>query len=257
MMKRSRRRSAFILLFSGALLAGCAGAPVFDDPTGIALVDRFLAFLANPNVAYLLLVLGLLAVIAEVATPGAVGPGVAGSIMLVLSLFGLLQLPTNWLGVLLILTGVVMMLLDINAPGIVLTIGGIIAFVLGSVLLFTRPWPELPLSAAPVAPLNPFLIIGTTAAVGIFFLLGVSAAVKAQRRPVAMGRETMIGKTGFARQAIEPLGIAHIEGEEWTAESVTGETIPAGERIRVVGLDGLRLKVDRDPSETERSVVDA
>ena len=218
MLRHHRPRYALLWLFGGLLLSGCAGAPVLDDPTGIALVDRFLAFLANPNVAYLLLVLGLLAIIAEVATPGAVGPGVTGAIMLVLSLFGLLQLPTNWLGVLLILTGVVMLLIDISAPGFVLSIGGIIAFLIGSLLLFAQS-DRLPLSAAPVAPLNPFLVAGTTAAVGAFFILGVAAAFRAHRRPIAAGRETLMGKVGVARQPLAPVGIVHIEGEEWSPAS--------------------------------------
>lgn len=244
MLRPGRRWPALTLLAGALLLTGCADPLIADDPTGVAFVDRFLAFLANPNVAYLLLVLGLLAIIAEVATPGAVGPGVIGALMLLSSLFGLLQLPTNWFGVLLILAGVVMMLIDINVPGIVLTIGGIIAFLIGSLLLFARPWSETPLSAAPVAPLNPALVIGTTAAVGAFFLLGVAAAFRAQKRPIAAGKETLMGKIGVARQPLEPVGIVHIEGEEWSAENVTGEAIPAGTRVRVIGLEGLRLKVE-------------
>jgi membrane-bound serine protease (ClpP class) len=167
--------------------------------------------------------------------------------MLLLSLFGLLQLPTNWLGVLLILTGVIMMLLDINAPGFILSIGGIIAFLFGSLLLFRVPGSDLPLSPAPVAPLNPFLVFGTTAAVAAFFILGVAAAFRAQRQPIAAGRETLIGQVGVARQPLAPVGIVHIEGEEWSAENVTGEYIPAGARVRVIGLDGLRLKVEVAP----------
>jgi membrane-bound serine protease (ClpP class) len=231
-----------MLLTGGLLLAGCAGQPVIDDPTGIALIDRFLAFLANPNVAYLLLVLGLLAVIAEIATPGAVGPGVAGAILLTLSLFGLLQLPTNWLGVLMILVGVIMLLVDLTVPGFILSIGGIIAFLIGSLLLFARPW-DGPVSAIVAAPLNPILVIGTTAAVGAFFILGVAAAYRAHRRPVAAGRETLMNQIGVVRRPLEPEGIVHIEGEEWSAVNVTGESIPAGAQVRVVGLDGLRLKV--------------
>ncbi len=246
MLKRNRLLTGLLLLSGGALLAGCAGSIPLDDPTGVAFIDRFLAFLANPNVAYLLLVLGLLAVVAEFATPGAVAPGVSGAIMLILALYGLLRLPTNWLGPVLILTGVAMLLLDIKVAGFALSIGGVIAFLLGSLLIFTPPWAELPLAAAPVPRLNPWLILTTTVAVSLFFVLGIAAAFRAQRRPVAVGRETLIGKTGAAREALSPTGIVHIEGEEWSAENVTGESIPAGARIRVVGYDGLRLQVQRD-----------
>ena len=242
-MPRRFRPLSALLLLSGALLSGCAGPLVVEDPTGVAMIDRFLALLANPNVAYLLLVLGLLAVIAEVASPGAVAPGVVGAIMLLLSMFGLLQLPTNWFGVLLILAGVAMMLVDIHAPGIALTIGGIILFLIGSVLLFMRP-AAAGTGEWTMPPLNPALIAGTTAAVGLFFIFGVSAALRAQRRPIAAGREALMGRVGVVKQTLEPAGIVQIEGEQWSAENVFGERIAAGERIRVVGIEGLKLQVE-------------
>ena len=242
---------AAVLVLAG-LLAGCAG-PYIEDPTGVAFVDRFLAFLANPNVAYLLFVLGLLALIAELASPGAVIPGAAGAIMLLLSLYGLMQLPTNWLGPVLIIAGVAMLLIDIKVAGIALTVVGVIAFLIGSMLIFTPPWAELPQAAAPVAQLNPWVIVGTTLGVGAFFVLGITAAFRAQFRPLAMGKETLIGKTGVARQPLHPEGIVRIEGEEWTAENATGEDIPAGARIRVIAVDGLRLRVERVLDQSERS----
>ncbi len=252
MLKRCRLSVGSVALLSLSLLSGCAG-PFIEDPTGVAFVDRFLAFLANPNVTYLLLVLGLLALIAEFATPGAVIPGVAGVIMLLLSLYGLLQLPTNWLGPVLIIAGVAMMLIDIKVTGIALSVGGVIAFLIGSMLIFTPPWAEPPTVAAPVAQLNPWLMVGTTLGVGGFFILGIAAAFRAQFRPLAMGKETLIGKTGIARQPLNPDGIVRIEGEEWTAENATGEDIPAGTHIRVVGVDGLRLRVERVIDQFERS----
>ena len=117
------------------------------------------------------------------------------------------------------------------------------AFLVGSLLMFTPPWADLPMTAVPAARLNPWLIGATTLGVGAFFLLGVAAAFRAQLSPLAMGRELVIGKAGLARQALDPYGIVHIEGEEWTAEAPEGEVIPAGARIRVVALDGLRLRV--------------
>jgi len=253
MLKRSRIYLALGLPALGGVLAGCAGPPVMADPTGVAFVDRFLAFLANPNVAYLLFVLGLLALIAEFSAPGASVPGVTGVILLVLSLYGLVHLPTNWLGPALMVTGIVMLLVDIKVTGIALSVGGIIAFLLGSLLIFTPPWTQLPLAAAPVARLSPLLIVGTTVMVGLFFVLGISAALKAQLRPVAMGRETLIGKVGVVRQPLAPSGIVHVEGEEWTAETATGESFPVGTTIRVTGVDGLRLLVEWAADPFERS----
>ncbi|MGE5603012.1 MAG: NfeD family protein [Nitrososphaerales archaeon] len=245
-MKVSRMLYGPLLLLFGAVLAGCAGSPSFRDPTGVAFLDRLLAFLANPNVAYLLLVLGLLALIAEFTTPGAVAPGVSGVILLILALYGLLQLPTNWLGPVLMITGVVMLLLDIKVTGFALSVGGVIAFLLGSFIIFPPPWAVTPGAVAPVSKLNPWLAVATTTGVALFFIFGITAALKAQRRPVAVGRETLIGQTGVTHEALTPRGTVRIDGEEWTAENISGEEIPAGVRIRVVGVDGLRLQVERD-----------
>lgn len=245
MVKTSRLLNALLLLSSGALLTGCASSPSLHDPTGVAFLDRFLAFLANPNVVYLFLVLGVLALIAEFATPGAVAPGVSGVILLILSLYGLLQLPTNWLGPVLMITGIVMLLLDIKVTGFALSVGGIIAFLLGSFLIFPPPWAVTP-PAASASKLNPLLVIATTAGVALFFIFGITAALKAHKRPVAVGRETLIGKTGVVYETLKPRGIVRIEGEDWTADNVTGEEIPAGTPVRVVSVDGLRLQVERD-----------
>lgn len=244
MLIRSRSLILPLALLFGGMLSGCTSPPMLDDPTGIAYLDRVLAFLANPNVAYLLLVLGLLALIAEFTTPGATVPGALGAVMLALSLYGLLKLPTNWLGPVLILTGVILLLVDIKVTGIALSVSGIVAFLLGSLLIFTPPW-VMRSAAAPVARLNPLLIVGTTAGVGVFFFMGVAAAVRAQFHPVAMGRETLVGKTGVVRQPLQPDGIVRVEGEEWTAEAVTDEALPSGTPVRVVSVEGLRLLVEK------------
>lgn len=252
MHKRCRLSLGAAVLMLAGLLSSCVG-PYIEDSTGVAFVDRFLAFLANPNVAYLLFVLGLLALIAELASPGAVIPGAAGAIMLLLSLYGLMQLPTNWLGPVLIIAGVAMLLIDIKVAGLALSVVGVLAFLIGSMLIFTPPWAELPQAAAPVAQLNPWVVVGTTLGVGAFFVLGITAAFRAQFRPLAMGKETLVGKTGVARQPLHPEGIVRIEGEEWTAENATGEDIPAGARVRVIAVDGLRLRVERVLDHPERS----
>jgi membrane-bound serine protease (ClpP class) len=109
-----------------------------------------------------------------------------------------------------------------------------------------HPWLSSPQAVQPAPTLNLWLILGMTVGVGAFFVFGIAAGLKAQRRPVAVGRETLIGQTGFARDALAPTGTIRMEGEEWTAQSVTGEEIPAGAAIRVVGLVGLRLQVERD-----------
>ena len=251
----NRKRLLFgpLLGACGVLLAGCSGAASIADPTGVAFVDRLLAFLASPNVAYLLLVLGLLAIIAEVTTPGATAPGVAGAIMLILALYGLLQLPTNWLGPVLIVAGVVMLLLDIKVTGFALSIGGLIAFALGSLLIFPPPWASVPPGAAPVSRVDPWLIAAMTVGVGLFFVFGIAAVLKAQRRPVAVGRETMIGKTGIARGHAEPDRLCPLEGEEWSADSVEESGSGWGTRAAAVAGPSRRQRPSRAPAGGPRS----
>ncbi len=246
MRKRSRVVLGPLLLLCGVLAAGCAAPLSFHDPTGIAFVDRFTTFLLNPDVAYLLLVLGLLALIAEFTTPGAVAPGVSGVILLILAFYGLLQLPTNWLGPALMVTGIVMLLLDIKVTGFALSVGGVVAFLLGSLLIFTPPWAQPPAPTAPTASLNPWLILATTAGVAVFFILGIAAALKAQRFPIATGRETLIGQVGVAIDTLNPAGSVRLEGEVWSAENHSGDAILPGTKVRVVGIDGLRLQVERE-----------
>jgi membrane-bound serine protease (ClpP class) len=234
------------LITGNLALAGTAFlVPNLPGQTGVPLLDNVLAFLANPNVAYLLLVIGLLGVVAEIVTPGAILPGVLGAICLILALVGFGQLPTNWAGIALIMVGVVLFVLDLKVAGIGLSIGGLIAFALGSLLIFTPFW--VPTEVA-VPRLNPWLVVVTTAGVAAFFFLGLAAAVRAHRLPVAMGRETILGKTGTVRQSLKPAGIVHIQGEEWTAVSDAGEEIPAGTSVRVVALEGLTLRVKPLPA---------
>ncbi len=223
-----------------ALVGAILAVPQLPGQTGIPLLDNILAFLANPNVAYFLLVIGLLGIMAEIVTPGAIFPGALGGISLIIALVGFGQLPTNWAGIALIVAGIVLFLVDLKVAGFGLSIGGLVAFALGSLLVFTPFWVP---SAVPVVRLNPWLVVATTAGVAAFFFLGVSAVVRAHRLPIAMGRETILGRTGTVRQSLKPAGIVHLQGEEWSAVSDSGEVIPAGTPVRVVAVDGLTLRV--------------
>ncbi len=144
-----------------------------------------------------------------------------------------MRLPTNWVGLALIAAGIMMFVLDFKVSGLALSIGGLIAFALGSLLIFTPFWVSVD-QAVPVARLNPWLIVGTTGGVAAFFLLGLAAAVRAQFRPAAMGPKTLLGKTGSVKTGAEPQGIVHVEGEEWSAVSATGVHLPAGAAVRVI-----------------------
>jgi membrane-bound serine protease (ClpP class) len=229
-------------LFPAGTLIGIALIPGLQIQTQVPLLSNLLAFLANPNVAYFLLIVGLLAIVAEIVTPGAVFPGVVGVICLILALAGLGQMPTNWAGVALIAAGVAMFVLDLKVAGFGLSIGALVAFALGSLLLFTPFW--VPANEASGVRLNPWLILGTTLGVAAFFFLGLSAAVRAHRQPVAVGRETLIGKVGVVRKPLRPSGITHLQGEEWSSISASGVEIAAGTQVRVVSVDGLTLRVE-------------
>ncbi len=226
-----------------------AALPDLALQTDVPLLDRFLALLADPNVAYLLLVMGLLGLAAEFATGGTVFPGVAGVICLILALAGLGQLPTNWAGAALILAGITMLVLDIQIIGFGLSIGGVVAFALGSLLLFTPPW--IISESADSVRINPWLLVGTTGGVAAFFFLAIAAVVKSRTAPVAVGRRILIGKIGTVREALGPRGIVHAEGETWSAVSVAG-TIPVGAQVQIVDVRGLTLYVrpaDATPPE--------
>jgi len=197
-------------------------------------IQKLFHTLAHPEIAYILLMLGIWGLYFELANPGAVLPGVIGGLCLILGLLALQILPIQPAGGLLILLAIVLFIaeLKITSHGI-LTAGGIIAFVLGSFLLFPAspygkvPWPMILTSS------------GLTAA---FFSLVLYLVVKAQRSKVVMGVERLSGMQGVAQSDLGPTGIALIDGEQWSVESVAG-SIPRGQTIEVVNVEGLTLKV--------------
>ncbi|MEJ5198906.1 MAG: NfeD family protein [Anaerolineae bacterium] len=231
-----------LILSVGTIALGSVPAVVLPElplQTPVPLLNQILALLADPNVAYVLLVLGLLGLAGEVATGGSVFPGVTGVICLILALIGLGQLPTNWAGAALVLAAVVMFMLDFYISGFGLSIGGVVAFALGSLLLFTPPW------SAPVAGdvrLNIWLVLATTGGVTAFFLLAIAAVMKSRSAPVAVGRHTLIGAVGVAQGPLAPRGIVLVAGETWSAMAV-GAPIADGTPVEVVDVRGLVLYV--------------
>jgi len=208
------------------------------------LQESFLHTITDPAIAYLLLTLGIWALIAEFNNPGAILPGVTGVLCLLLAFVAFGSLPLNSGGVALILVSIILFILDIKAPthGI-LTAGGIIAFVLGSLIIFspfTPPTPAMP----PLEEFRvPLWLIGVmTAFSALFFMYAVGAGLRAQRLKVASGMGSMVGVIGVARSDINPGGTVFAASEEWSVYT-EGEPIRRGERVRVVGTEGLRLKV--------------
>lgn len=204
--------------------------------------DEALHALVNPDIAYILLSLGVLGLIAEFYHPGAMLPGITGVICLILAFVAFGSLPVNWGGIALIVLAIVLFILDIKVAGFALSIGGGVAFIIGSLMLFSPLSPTSPVM--PRVMVSPWLIGMMTAMFVGFFLFVVSAVWRAQRARVLSGIDTVIGATGWATSDLDPVGTVLVKSEDWTAEAVEAP-IRKGERIVVVGREGIRLKVKK------------
>jgi len=207
---------------------------------GMNFAENFLHVIVDPNIAYLLLSIGTLALVAEFYHPGAILPGVTGAICLILAFVAFGSLPVNWGGVTLIVLAVILFILDIKVAGFMLSVGGAIAFVLGSLMLFSPFAPPSP--TMPRLTVSWPLIVLMTASITSFFLFALSAGIRAQRARVTSGIESMIGATGIAASDLEPWGTVQVGSELWSAMAEEGP-IRKGEQVRVVGTEGVRLKV--------------
>jgi membrane-bound serine protease (ClpP class) len=210
-----------------------AGATVVDIPmTGR---EKILQVFLHPEMMLILMLAAIYGLIGELSNPGAILPGVVGTIALILVLYMATVLPINVAGLALIGLAVALFVIDIFAPTHgVLTVGGVIAFFLGAVMLFNRSEPGSRLSLAYIIP--------ATLLTAAFFMFVVGSGVRAQFLPVRAGRETLVGKTAPALERIDALGgRVFVEGEYWNAVSET--PIEPGQPAEIVGITGLTLKV--------------
>jgi len=206
-------------------------------PVEIGWRDKFLAVITDPNVAYVLLMLGMLGLFFELANPGVILPGIIGGICLILAFFAFQTLPINWAGLLLILFGIVLLIAEIKVVSHgVLTIGGVIAILLGSVMLVNTS--ELPIRVSWT------VIIPVVAVTAGIFVFAISAGVRAQMSRPTTGAAGLLSEVGEVKTAIDPEGAVLVRGELWTAVA-NGPGIGVGERVRVVGVEGLKLRVER------------
>lgn len=228
-----------IVLPSGKVVLNTEGARIREKTMGLR--EKILTALSDPNIAYLLLMIGLAGLYFEFSHPGAVLPGVVGGISLILAFFALQTLPVNFAGVLLILFGVVLFIAEIKivSHGL-LTVAGIVSLALGSLFLFESPIPALRVSFR--------VLIPTVFIASLFFVAVIGLAVRAQMRKPRTGMEGMLGEEGVALTAVRAEGRVFVRGEYWNAmsESPIGE----GEPVRVKGVRGLVLEVEkRDESK--------
>jgi len=198
--------------------------------------QKLLSVLSNPNLIMIFFGLGLLGMYFEFSNPGLILPGVVGGICLILAFFGLQVLPINYAGLALIILSLIFFIVEVKVTSYgLLTVAGIISMILGSIMLFETPIPELRVSLSVIIPVA--LTVGAVTA----FLLHL--VLKAQKRKAVTGSQGLIGREGKCVTDIAPEGKVFLHGEIWDA--VSGETIHKGEKIVVTHLDGLTMKVKK------------
>ncbi len=202
-------------------------------------IEKVLGMLTDPNIVFILLSLGVQAVLIELSSPGGWVAGFFGAIMLALAVYGLGILPVNLFGLVFMVIALVLFILDIKAPTHgALTIAGTGSFIAGALILFNSS--SVPFYTNVSVP----LVVGMGVFLGATFFVVVMIAVRAMKTPVHTGRESLAGLTGTAVTEINPAGIAQVAGEQWSAKLAEGaEAVEAGERVEVVGTEGVKVVV--------------
>lgn len=215
------------------------GATSQEVPMNFA--EQFLHIITNPTVAYILLTLGINAILYELSSPGGYVAGIVGVVCLVLSFYALGVLPVNYAGLLFIGLAFILFIVDIKAPTHgALTVGGIVSLVAGGLILFNSPLYRVSIAA----------VVGVATATGLFFAFAVAKAVRAQRNPITTGREALAGQVAEAQTDLGPEGTVFLKGELWDAVA-DGGPIEKGAAVRVTAVEGFRLRVRKiDAQET-------
>ena len=238
-------------LKEGSVVIETAGVHLKDMDRTV--LERFLAIISNPNVAFLLLVVGGIGLLIEFLVPGLFAPGIIGVICLAMAFVAFGNLPVNWVGLALIALALALIFLELQAPGIsFFGASGVVSFALGSILLFGgfTFGPPGPIET-PSFRVNYWLIGGITVAMAGFLLFVVRDILLAQKIEERQAKRgittsaTLVGMTGVVSTELSPSGMVFIGGEEWTAVSDTGDSIEKGTEVVVNEVDGLTLKVFR------------
>jgi len=206
-------------------------------------IEKLLAVLTNSAIVFLLITIGVQAILIEISSPGGWVAGFIGVVCLALAAYGLGVLPVNWFGVVFMIVAFVLFILDIKAPTHgALTAAGTVSLIVGALVMFNSP--NVPNFQRVPVP----LIIGASLSTGIIFFVIMLIGVRAQKTPVSMGIESLVGRVGTARTDLAPRGQVQLGGELWTAELIEAEgALSAGEPVKVVAVDGLRLLVRKAP----------
>jgi membrane-bound serine protease (ClpP class) len=216
-----------------------ATADALVTPFNPTFIESLLGVLTNPNIVFLLLTVGVQAILIELSSPGGWIAGFIGAVSLALAAYGLGVLPVNWFGLIFLAIAFVLFILDIKAPTHgALTVAGVASLIVGSLVLFNSPGtPSFLRVSVP-------LVVGVSIATAAIFFTILMLALRAQRTPIRTGMEPLVGKTGTARTRISPLGTVQVGGELWSGELAQGEEpISEGERVEIVQAKGVRVIV--------------
>jgi membrane-bound serine protease (ClpP class) len=211
----------------------------FINDVGMSLLERFLQVISDPNIAYILLSLGMLGLVLELVNPGTILPGVVGALSLILAFYSLAVLEAQWAGILFIILAFILFIAEAFTTTFgILTLGGIASLIMGSVILFSGG------SELFQVDIDWWVIAGVVIAVTAVFVFVVGAAIRAHRRRPTTGREGLVGKVAVAQTRLDPTGMVLVEGERWAA-TAEGYTVKRGEEVVVTKVDGLRLWVTK------------
>ena len=211
---------------------------VQPQPIQMSWRDRLLDIISNPTIAYILLMLGIYGIFFELSSPGAILPGVVGGIFLILAFYALQMLPVNYAGLALIFFGIILFIAEIKVVSHgLLAVGGVISLFLGSMMLFQSPVEYMRVSLSVIIP-----AVLVSAA---FFIFAVSKAINARLKKPTTGMEGLVGEEGIASTPIAPEGKVSIHGEFWNAVSDQNQNVDQGEKVQVVGVVNLKLRVKK------------
>jgi len=217
-----------------------AGASLNQIPYSIA--ESLLNILANSNISFLLLAVGVQALLIELSNPGAWVPGFVGVVCLALFVYSIGVIPVDFLGLIFVITAFVLFYLEAHTPTHgALAVTGIVSLVVGALVMFPNPLRPGPIG---VQPISIPLVMAVALVNGAFLVLVFTKALQARRAPLAMGTSLLMGKIGDARTDLNPTGTVYVASELWTAEA-QGGNIPSGSQVEIVGVDGIKLLVKR------------
>ena len=204
----------------------------------MTLLEQIGHAISDPNIAYILLSIGVYGLIYELANPGAIFPGAIGVVSILFAFFALGTLPVNYVALALLLFGFALLIAEVFiTPGIgAMAVGGVISVLMGSLLLFNTPMMAGGVSL--------WLVLTVVVVTAVFFLVVVAAAVRAMRRRSTTGAEALIGRLGRAKSDLSPEGVVTLDGELWRARSVSNDVIASDSTVRVVAQENLKLRVE-------------